>query len=100
MPPDCSVAGQPMLAPLDSAAIRRVPPGFGVSAAEVAVLPLVSELPVDWEVEVPEVCVDGAVVVADPPLQAASRSVPTTRRHTTKMTRSLMRDPIGILPLE
>ena len=90
-----------MLAPLDSAAIRRVPPGFGVSAAEVAVLPLVSELPVDWEVEVPEGCVDGAVVVVDPPLQAASRSVPSIRRLASRMTESLIeRDSIDVPPLE
>jgi hypothetical protein len=78
-----------------------VPPVFGVIAAEVAVVPLVAVLPVDWEVEVPEVCVDGgAVVVVDPPPQAASRSAPTTRRLTSRMTGSVMRDFIGILPLE
>jgi hypothetical protein len=68
-----------------------VPPSFGVSAAEVAVVPLVSVLPVDREVEVPEVCVDvAAVVVVDPPPQAASRSVPTTTRLTSRMTESLI----------
>jgi hypothetical protein len=86
--------------------MRKVPPVFGVIAAEVAVVPLVPVLPgADWEVElppgcVPEVCVDVAVVVVDPPLQAASRSVLITRRLTTRMTGSLMRDFIGVLPLE
>jgi hypothetical protein len=87
MPPVCSVAGQPMLPPLEIATIRNVPPGFGVSAAEVAVVPLESVLPVDWEVEVPDVA---AVVVVDPPPHAASRSVPTTRRVTSRMTESLI----------
>ena len=97
-PPAVSPTGQPMLAPWGSIAIRKVPPCFGVSAAEVAVVPLVSLLPVDWEVEVPEVCVDGAVVVVDPPPQAASRSVPTTRRLTSRMTESLIeRDFIVVL---
>jgi hypothetical protein len=58
----------------------------------------------DWEVEVSpgdvtEVCVDGAVVVVDSPSQAASRSVPTTRRLTSRMTESLIeRDSIVVLP--
>jgi hypothetical protein len=103
------VAGQPTLAPMDTAATRRVPPYFGVSASEVAVDPVVSVLPgTTWEVEVSpgdvtDVCVDGAVVVVDPPSQAASRSVPTTRRLTSRMTESLterdfMRDSILVLP--
>jgi hypothetical protein len=88
------------LAPIDCAAIRKVPPGFGETAAEVAVVPLVAVLPADWEVEVPEVCVVGAaVVVVAPPLQAASRSVPATRRPTSTMTESLIeRDSIIVPP--
>ena len=78
------------------------PPGFRGKCRGGRGVPLVSVLPVDWEVEVPEVCVDGAaVVVVDPPPQAASRSVPTTRRLTSRMTESLMeRDFIVVLPLE
>jgi hypothetical protein len=88
-----------MLTPTPCAAIRNVPPNLGVTAAEVAVVPLVSVLPVDCEVEVPEVCVDGAVVVVDPPLQAASRSVLTTRRLASRMTESLIeRDSIIVPP--
>jgi len=85
---------------LDIATIRKVPPYFGASAAEVAVVPLVPVLPVDWEVEVAPGCVDGgAVVVVDSPPQAASRSVPTTRRLTRRMTESLIeRDSIVVPP--
>jgi hypothetical protein len=96
---------------MDSVAIRKVPPVFGVSAAVVAVDPVVSVLPgavvagPDWEVEVSpgdvtEVCVDGAVVVVVDPPQAASRSVPTARRLTSMMTESLIeRNFIVVLPL-
>jgi hydroxymethylpyrimidine/phosphomethylpyrimidine kinase len=56
-------------------------------------------LPVDWEVEVLEVCVDGgAVVVVDPLLQAASRSAPTTRRLTSRMTESLIKRDSIVVP--
>jgi hypothetical protein len=64
------LAGQPMLAPMVGDAIRKIPPGFGVSAAEVAVVPLVSVLPVDWDVEVP------AVVVVDPGVCLVPEDIP------------------------
>jgi hypothetical protein len=89
---------------MDGAAIRNVPPGFGVSATEVGVDPVVAVLPgADWEVEVSpgdvtDVCVDGAVVVVDPLPQAASRSVPTTRTLTSRMTESLVERDFIIVP--
>jgi hypothetical protein len=62
------------------------------------VLPPVPVLPVDCEVDVPGFA---AVVVVDPPPHAASRSVPTSRRLTNKMTENLIeRDSIVVPPLE